>query len=99
MKYLFVRCNGGHYFRTTNACPWDGWSCDGIERARVIFDELGAAADTDRMRERGVPDSLIARLMIAEFGADASAFEALAPERFVHRGAEVIAQKADTTLF
>jgi hypothetical protein len=42
------------------------------------------------MRERGVADSLVARLMIVEFGADASAFEA---------GAEVIAEEADATLF
>jgi hypothetical protein len=97
MKYLFVRCNRGHYYRGQPICPFDGWSCEGVDLAFQAFAELRAdpmSRSIEGLREKGVPQSVLERLVIAEFGSAASAFEALAPERYVLDGREVAAQEA-----
>src|SRR5262249_734145 len=102
VKYLYIRCNGGHYYRSRIACPFDGWSCDGLAQATTIFDQLAATErgpSVERLREKGVPDAVLNRLVILEFGNDASAFEALAPERYIHQGREVLAHEVDESLF
>lgn len=102
MKYLYIRCNGGHYFRSRLACPFDGWSCDGLARAAELFERLGKepnGATVERLREGGVPDALLGRLLIVEFGNEASAFDAIVPERYIHESREVLAHDVDESLF
>lgn len=99
MRFLYIRCNGGHYYRSRLACPFDGWSCSGLDRAVAAFEKLGAEAATPRRPpRRGIPDGLLARLLVIEFGNEASAFEALVPERYIHGGREVPADEADESL-
>ncbi len=92
-QYLFVRCNGGHYYRSATACPWDGWSLDGIANARAVFEQLvaGDVARIEVLKQHGVPEDVLRRLLIVEFGSEQSAFDALAPERYVRDGREVLA--------
>ncbi len=95
MKYLFVRCDSGHYFRAQSTCPFDGWSCEGVDFAFQAFTELRAdpmSRTIGGLREKGVPENVLERLIIVEFGSEASAFEALAPERFLRARREAPGQ-------
>lgn len=101
MTHLYFRCNGGHYFRAARACPFDGWSSDGIEHAIAIFEQLRAAGapTIDALRRSGVSPALIARTLVIDFGNDASAFDALVPERYIHAGREVLAHEVGEDLY
>jgi hypothetical protein len=41
---------------------------------------------------------VVGRLLLIEFGDDASAFEALVPERFIHGGRELLAHEVGVEL-
>ncbi|WP_394821481.1 hypothetical protein [Pendulispora albinea] len=102
MNYLYIRCNGGHYYRSLVNCPFDGWSDDGLERAIAAFDELIVSANEvtiEGLRAKGVSAPILARLLIIEFGNPASAFEALVPERYLHKGSEVLAHEVGLELY
>lgn len=102
MKYLYFRCNGGHYFRSALACPFDGWSCDGLRSGIDAFDALraeGVCPTVATLRERGVSAEVIQRILLIEFGNDASTFDALVPERYIHRGRELLAHEVGSELY
>lgn len=107
MNRLYFRCNGGHYFRAHGlqsaiACPWDGWSCDGLEHAVAAFEELtatGTRPTVDVLREKGLSSEVLRRILLIEFGDDASAFEALAPQRYIHDGRELLSNEVGLELY
>jgi hypothetical protein len=51
------------------------------------------------LQERGVPEAVLKRVLIIEFGNAASAFEALVPERYLHNGRELLAHEVGTELY
>lgn len=102
MKRLYIRCNGGHYFLAGAGCPFDGWTIDGVARVAAHFTVLlqrGGDITLDAMKEALPSDELLKRMLIIEFGNDASVFEALAPERYLYRGREILAHEVDADLF
>jgi hypothetical protein len=82
---VFLRCNSGHYF-CDSACPFDGWSMDGYQDV-VIADlrlaDKGEPPSIERLRAEGIPEGVLARTAVIEFGSEASAFEALDPAGFI----------------
>lgn len=91
-KRLFFRCNGGHYFQGP-ACPFDGWAMDRLADVVAAFERMTAAGVTtelDGLLPRDASPELRRRVMLVEFGDDAAAFHALAPQRYVHRGEELL---------
>ena len=87
-KRMYIRCNGGHFFWGQESCPFDGWSCDAIGAALRAFEDLGdeSLRTIENLSQRGVPEMLLRRVVIAEFGASESAFEALSPSRYLQNG-------------
>jgi hypothetical protein len=101
MDRLYFRCNGGHYFRSAPACPFDGWSCDGLQHAIDGFDALnasGAWPTVAALEAKGVLPDVIERILLIEFGKESSAFDALVPERFLPGGRELLAHEAGDDL-
>lgn len=101
MKRLYVRCNGGHYFLAGSSCPFDGWTMDGVARVAahvLVLQARGHELSLDTIKEALPSDELLARLLVVEFGSDAAVFEALAPERYIHQGREVLADELDDSL-
>jgi hypothetical protein len=70
------------------ACPFDGWSIDGIDWVVAEFEELGdpTSQTVERLRARNVSAEILDRVVIIELGNDASIFDALAPSHYYHRG-------------
>lgn len=102
MKRLYIRCNGGHYFLAGSGCPFDGWTMDGVARVAAHCSVLlhrGREISIDSLKEALPSEELLKRMLIIEFGEDAAAFEALAPERYLHRGREILAHEVDEELF
>lgn len=89
---LFFRCSGGHYFQG-NSCPFDGWTHDGIGPALQRFLEL-ASADIpqgfDLIEELAPISDLRRRMLIVEFGDNEAEFQALAPDRYIYQGQELL---------
>lgn len=100
MKRLYFRCNGGHYFRSAPACPFDGWSCDGLQHAIEAFDALCTAGTPTvaDLKMRGVSLEVMRRVLLIEFGNESSAFDALVPERYLHAGRELLANEVGEDL-
>lgn len=81
MKRLYFRCNGGHYFRSCAACPFDGWSNEYLDVAERMFEEISqepSGPSIEALRQRGLDQAVLDRVMIIEFGNEDFAFEALA---------------------
>ncbi|WP_394846166.1 hypothetical protein LZC95_01725 [Pendulispora brunnea] len=100
MKRLFFRCDGGHYFQGA-CCPFDGWSMAGVAKAAEYFDTLGQSGEPqelEAMKALRLSDDLIQRMLIIEFGDENAIFEALAPERCLYQGKELLWSEADDTL-
>ena len=85
----YSRCNSGHYF-TGECCPFDGWSsAAAIDVAQAVerLKQLAREISIDELRRTGVSDAALARTIVVQFGADASAFEAVSPKEYVVNGA------------
>jgi len=102
MIRLYFRCNGGHYFTSRSSCPFDGWTCNGIgdalsalERATARGERLSIA----ELKTIGIDEETLQRVLLIEFGDEASAFEALAPGHFVYNGNVVEAHEVGPELF
>ena len=99
MRHLFIRCTGGDYYRGHTHCPFDGWSMPGLDVVLAQFASLEASLQTvDELAKLGTPPEILARVVIIEFGAEQSAFEAIAPHHFVHRGRVTSVQDVDLDL-
>lgn len=101
MKRLYVRCNGGHYFLAGSSCPFDGWTTEGLPRVAAHFTVLlqrGPDVTVASLKEALISDELMKRLLIIEFADESGAFEALAPEYYLHRGKMLRAEEVDLDL-
>jgi hypothetical protein len=87
MVRVFMRCNSGHYFTgPVPSCPLDGWSDPETRLVFLAAERLIAAGVTptiDRLRAEDISQDALDRTIIIQFGSDASAFEALAPEGYI----------------
>ena len=84
----YSRCNSGHYF-AGEYCPFDGWSsAAAVEVAQAVqrLQQLARAISVEELRRAGVSDAALARTIVVQFGADASAFEAVSPKEYVVNG-------------
>jgi hypothetical protein len=87
MVRVFMRCNSGHYFAgPVPSCPLDGWSCSEtnlIFKAAQRLSAAGVMPTIERLRAEDISQEALDRTIIIQFGSDASAFEALAPEGYI----------------
>jgi hypothetical protein len=87
MVRVYMRCNSGHYFTgPVPSCPLDGWSCPetaAIFKAAQRMTAEGIMPTIERLRTEDISQEALDRIIIIQFGADASAFEALAPEGYI----------------
>jgi hypothetical protein len=92
MKRLFVRCNGGDYFRGP-ACPFDGWG--GPEGVAALFaiektcHDEGRELTLDDLRACATEKGLLHRVLIIEHGDASAEFDALMPEYLI-AGSEML---------
>jgi hypothetical protein len=64
MRYLFFRCNLGHFFNTV-ACPYCGWTYDGIRSCQREFASFPNMS-IDDFAEQGIDEFLISRMLVVE---------------------------------
>ncbi|HEX9411371.1 MAG TPA: hypothetical protein VF986_06735 [Actinomycetota bacterium] len=87
--FLYLRCNGGHYFTGSSVCPFDGWSADAFDKAvlaAVALADRGVPPSIEALRDHGVPEETLARAAVFEFPSDEPAFEALDPAGYLVDG-------------
>jgi hypothetical protein len=86
MIEVYLRCNGGHYFRAETHCPLDGWTSDGVE---VLLSALSHLSHTqqdptiDLLRQHGVQQRVLDRTIIVEFGSEKAVFDAIEPAGYL----------------
>src|SRR4051812_8122571 len=88
IRCAYSRCNGGHYFRGA-CCPLDGWSSDASRELTAAGERLsrsGRPLTLAHLREEGVSENSLKRIIVIEFGSASSAFDALSPEGYVVNG-------------
>ena len=84
----YSRCNGGHYFRGV-CCPLDGWSSTASRELDAACQKLAASGrpvSLATLREAGVSESSLLRIIVIEFGSAESVFDAVSPEGYVVKG-------------
>jgi len=96
----FCRCNSGHYFQG-EFCPFDGWSskaskelADAVRRLAALGEDLSLRT----LRGAGVSTDTLEHVLVVQFGARESAFEALAPKEYVVDGKPQPAVKVSRAL-
>lgn len=84
---VFFRCNGGDYFVGTR-CPFDGWSSPEAEEVTAALKHLSPAESPSiqRLKEAGVSETALERVIIVEFGDDRARFDAMAPRGYSIKG-------------
>jgi len=88
VAHAYSRCNGGHYFRGV-CCPLDGWSSAASEELDTACRRLaaaGRAVSLASLREAGVSQGSLRRIIVVEFGCEESVFDAVSPEGYVVNG-------------
>ncbi len=88
MVRVYRRCNGGHYFADA-CCPLDGWFSAETDEVLVAAERLikaGITPSIERLREAGLGSDVPARTIVIDFGNEACAFDAVAPEGYVIGG-------------
>jgi hypothetical protein len=87
---VYYRCNGGEYFEARlGACPWDGWADPGCKEVAGALTRLmtaGESVSIVALLDAGASEAALHRTLVIEFGATASAFDALVPAYYVFRG-------------
>lgn len=75
---------------------------DGVARVAAhatLLLQRGGDISLEAMKDALPSDELLGRMLVVEFGSDTSVFEALAPERYLFRGREVLAHEVGEDLF
>jgi len=96
----YCRCNNGHYFQG-EFCPFDGWSSPASgELAKAV---LQLASDDRKLsltalRQLGLSEATLERVVVIDFGCKASAFDALAPQEYVINGKSQSFPRVDPAL-
>lgn len=88
VTYAYSRCNGGHYFRGVY-CPLDGWSSTASRELDAACQRLSASSrpiSLASLREAGVSESSLPRIIVIEFGTAESASDAVSPKGYVVQG-------------
>ena len=84
MKRAYWRCNSGHYF-STSTCPLDGWNRpwthELAEVTRQILSKDGAPS-IQALRDSGVKQETLDKVIVIEFGSQKSSFDGFAPEAY-----------------
>jgi hypothetical protein len=89
MRRVYLRCNDGHLF-LGESCPFDGWGSPETARlARFVSGESETSLTLANIRGAGFSDEIMRRVVIIEFGDDAAAFQAIAPEYYFLKGTVV----------
>lgn len=65
MRLLFICCNGGHLFRKSKSCPYDGWSHTDVELVLETF-ENNPNINHDDLIALGVDKYLLDRVIFIE---------------------------------
>jgi hypothetical protein len=84
----YSRCNGGHYFRGV-CCPLDGWSSAASEELDASCRKISASGrpiSLASLREAGVSEPSLSRIIVIEFGSEEAMFDAVSPEGYVVKG-------------
>jgi hypothetical protein len=84
----YSRCNGGHYFMGA-CCPLDGWSSAASRELAAACQKLtasGRPVSLASLREAGVSESSLSRIIVIEFGSAEGVFDAVSPEGYVVMG-------------
>jgi hypothetical protein len=101
MLVVYLRCNGGHYFGASPACPLDGWSMPGMPALLSALEGLqdaGLRPTIALLREHGVACAVLARTVVIEFGSEAAVFEAMEPAGYLLAGQWTPASEAGLEL-
>jgi hypothetical protein len=88
MKRAYCRCIRGHYF-TGQVCSLDGWSAASAVELNAALRHFSSSDDElsiERLREAGVSEASLDRIVIVEFGPRATVFDLLSPEGYVIDG-------------
>jgi hypothetical protein len=88
MKRAYSRCNSGHYFSGPR-CPLDGWSSDASRELAAACERLasgGRPVSMAALRQEGVSECSLQRIIVIEFGSESSVFDAISPEGYVLDG-------------
>jgi hypothetical protein len=92
-RVLYVRCNGGHYFRgERRICPFDAWKeewLDQIPGVLKLLVEAGVPLSLEALKSNGLSVEQLRRVVIMEFGDENCAFDALAPSYYFIDGQTV----------
>ena len=79
MQHVYIRCPNAHYFAGPR-CPWDGWTSPAVvalvEACRKRRD-AGSEPSISALADAGIDAELLDSCMIAEFGDEGYAFDAL----------------------
>jgi len=97
MQRTYWRCNSGHYF-SSPSCPMDGWSRPYVDRLSETVKEIesrGERVSVERLREAGVEQAALDRVIVVEFGSSAAVFDGIVPEGYVIDGKFVSLEKLD----
>ena len=86
MKRAYIRCNSGHYYSGSPDCPLDSWSSpQSHEFARAVeqLSQDGQEVSIQRLKDLGLSDEALRRVIVIEFGSEKSVFTCLVPEGYV----------------
>ena len=95
MRKALWRCNSGHYY-SVPYCPLDGWSFPGVvELFEVItsMHQMGQVPSIQQLREKGISQDVLDRVIIVEFGGERSVFGGFFPQGYIIEGQYVPIEK------
>jgi hypothetical protein len=84
-KKVYFRCNSGHYFDSAH-CPFDDWTTGEFAEIAAVAGRLGDDVSIDRLQDQGIPAHALGRVLIIDFGSDASVFQAMDPAGYIVAG-------------
>jgi len=88
MIKAFIRCNDGHFF-VGETCPFDGWSSKESEELQAALVSLGKSNQKPSLsilKERGLSESTLNRVIIIEFAGNEGVFDAIEPRNYIVDG-------------
>ena len=100
MHKVFWSCNGGDYY-SGRICPFDGWSRPELQRLFDVVAEMGKNTESisiSALQGKGFGREVLDRVIVIEFGAESSNFEALHPAGYTIDGHYVSLEKVGPQL-
>ena len=87
-KTIFFRCDHGHYF-SGEACPWDGWSHPKLRSVLELLERFKSdrvVVTIQGLRDTGVEEAILKRILLVEFGDPERVFGGLNPRQIIANG-------------